>query len=252
MTQQDSKKYTTLICAAGQGKRLMPMTADRPKTLVEVNRKPIIEYMLDNCSEIGLTDVIILVGYKGDAIEEKYGDVYKNCNLRYIYNKDYETTDNFYSIFLAKEHVHEGMIFMNADIIFHKHVLESLLSNDYQSGLAVVDVDSPGAGKNPVRVKLDAQGKIIDIGHNIGDENKKMVFGIYKLSKNATAKYFEDAEKYFRSGPQKGGFWLPIRNVVSNENFYSIPVSNKSWVSINNIEEHKTASALVDSILHNI
>ena len=66
-----------IICAAGEGKRLMPNTSNNPKCLLKVGGKTILEYMLDNLSKCGVKDVIIVLGYKKDVVINKIGNKYK-------------------------------------------------------------------------------------------------------------------------------------------------------------------------------
>lgn len=63
-----------VIVAAGRGKRLMPLTADTPKPLLQVHGVPIIEYLLRGLRASGVTDIIIVVRYLGEKIKEHYGD----------------------------------------------------------------------------------------------------------------------------------------------------------------------------------
>jgi len=248
MNRTNTPKHTAVICAAGKGDRLMPLTADRPKTLVSVGEKSMLEYLLDNLSQVGLTDVVIVVGYRGDVIEKTIGPTYRDCAITYVRNKDYEITDNYYSMYLARNHVPGGMIFFNADIIFSPNVLTDLLTSKHENSLAAVSVFSPGAGKNPVRLHIDSQGKIVDIGHDIGEQYRDMVFGIYKLSPEATKSYFASAEAFFADGPKRGGFWFPIKEAVVNNPFSAVPVDGTRWASVNTIDELENAKKLLPRI----
>ena len=63
-----------VIVAAGRGKRLMPLTANTPKPLIPVQGTPLLDYLLRGLKWSGITDVIIVVRYLGEKIEEAYGD----------------------------------------------------------------------------------------------------------------------------------------------------------------------------------
>lgn len=249
MKHPDLKKYTVVICAAGQGKRIGIQTENVPKTLLDVGGKTILEYLLDNISECGLEDVVIIIGYQGDMIKEKIGNKYRNCRVDYVNNENFEITDNFYSLYLAKEKISNGMIFFNADIIFNKNILSRLIEDPNDNSLAVVDTNSPGAGKNPVRVRRNDKNELMDIGHDLGEKIQEMVFGIYKLSAKTTKRYFRLADDFFRDGPCKGGFWLPLKQMIPTTIFKLVLVNNDQWVSVNTAEEYATAVSLIDSIL---
>ena len=113
----------------------------------------------------------------------------------------------------------------------------------------MVSADSPGAGKNSVRIKVDAEGKLRDICHDLGEDCQQMVFGIYKLSAQATAQYFSLANEFFKNGPIKGGFWFPLKQLLTVMPFNLVPVDDTKWVSVNTPEEYKKAVNLVGSII---
>jgi len=118
-----------VICAAGEGKRMRPLTKNYPKVLLPVGEKTIIEYMLDNLSASGIKDVVIVVGHKANTVQEKIGTQYKDCKITYVLNKEYATTNNIYSLWLARKYITDGMIFFNGDIIFHREILKGILAD---------------------------------------------------------------------------------------------------------------------------
>jgi len=72
-----SKKATVkqaVIVAGGKGERLRPLTNDKPKPMVLVNGRPFLEYLIEMLRENGITEVLLLVGYKGEKIVEHFGD----------------------------------------------------------------------------------------------------------------------------------------------------------------------------------
>lgn len=63
-----------LVLAGGKGERLRPLTADRPKPMVLLNDKPILQHHLEWLARNGVTDVVLLCGYKREAIQRHFGD----------------------------------------------------------------------------------------------------------------------------------------------------------------------------------
>ena len=74
-----------VVLAAGKGTRLRPLTEDKPKVLVEVNDKPLIEDVFDNLIEVGATEFIAVVGYQKEQIIERYGDEYEGVPITYAH-----------------------------------------------------------------------------------------------------------------------------------------------------------------------
>jgi len=69
-----SERFFALSIAGGRGERLRPLTDNRPKPMVEINGKPIIGYQVDWMRAQGVTDVVFLCGYKGEVIQQYFGD----------------------------------------------------------------------------------------------------------------------------------------------------------------------------------
>ncbi len=118
-----------LVLAAGDGKRLRPLTEDRPKPMIFLNGKPLLEYILNELPD-AITDLIIIVGYRGEKIREYFGDVWKGKTITYIEQK--ERLGTAHAVHMAKEHLlHEKFFLLNADDIGDKSSFEQGLQYEY-------------------------------------------------------------------------------------------------------------------------
>lgn len=116
-----------VILAAGIGSRLRPITNDKPKTLVEVNNKPMLDYIIESINSAGIKDIILCIGYKATKIINHCETKYPNLNFIYVENKEYECTNNMYSLFLARDFLNEDILLMNADLVFDNKILSELI-----------------------------------------------------------------------------------------------------------------------------
>ena len=116
-----------IILAAGQGTRLRPLTDDRPKCMVEVNGKSILERQLDTMYACGVKeeDITIVAGYRSDVLIEKL----KNIGIHVIVNEAYETTNMVCSLMCAEKlmKAEEDIIVSYGDIIYGREVFEKIL-----------------------------------------------------------------------------------------------------------------------------
>ena len=88
-----------IILAAGQGTRLKPLTDDRPKCMVKLNNKPLIEYQLDLFKKYGIEDINVISGYLGGLINYK--------GIRKFFNPSFDKTNMVYTLFTAS-HLFDG------------------------------------------------------------------------------------------------------------------------------------------------
>ena len=131
-----------VILAAGKGTRLGSMTADFPKCLIPVNGKPIMQYQLESIEECGISECLIVVGFKAEKVERHFGSQFRNTKLIYIKNDWFEETNNIYSLWLARHHLLEDIILLEGDVLFEPHLLEEI-QRSLHPNLAVVDKFQP-------------------------------------------------------------------------------------------------------------
>jgi len=101
-----------IILAAGNGSRLRPLTDGRPKCLLEVGGRPIIDHQMEALRRCGVTDVVIVVGYCADRIRQHLGPT-----ARYIENPRFDSTNSLYSLWLARDELRSGAIVLNSDVL---------------------------------------------------------------------------------------------------------------------------------------
>ncbi len=80
-----------IILAAGRGSRLGTLTEDRPKTLVHLNGRPMLSYVLDSLPD-EITEIIMIVGYKGELIKEYLGDSFNGRKIQYVVQNELNGT----------------------------------------------------------------------------------------------------------------------------------------------------------------
>ena len=117
-----------VILAAGVGNRLRPYTRKYPKCFVEVAGVSILENTLTHLAALGCEEVVIVIGHHKELIIEKFGAKFLEMSIVYVVAESYETTNNIYSLWLARSHLTEDVLLLEADVFFERAVLERLLS----------------------------------------------------------------------------------------------------------------------------
>jgi choline kinase len=116
-----------LILAAGMGSRLLPLTKDRPKSLCEVAGRPLLGRLFDACTAAGVTEVVVVTGYRRDAIEGWLEQEPPALEVRTVFNPDYETINNALSVLVARAEL-EGADFikLDGDLVMGSAILRQL------------------------------------------------------------------------------------------------------------------------------
>ncbi|MDU5414242.1 MAG: NTP transferase domain-containing protein, partial [Clostridium perfringens] len=99
-----------ILLAAGMGTRLRPLTLDTPKSLIEVNGRPLLERQIEFLRERGVEEIIVVTGYlaeKFDYLKDKYG-------VKLVNNDKYDIYNNIYTMYLVREYL-ENTYVVDAD-----------------------------------------------------------------------------------------------------------------------------------------
>ncbi|MGH1559221.1 NTP transferase domain-containing protein [Caulobacter segnis] len=125
----------TLILSAGQGKRLSPLTDDRPKCLVELAGRTVLEWRLRHLCQAGVTEAVVVTGFRADG-RGRGGGPYlvregpcRPHDRRTLYNPFYSVTDNLATCWLAREEMRaRPFMILNGDTLFEPAIAERLIS----------------------------------------------------------------------------------------------------------------------------
>lgn len=132
-----------IILAAGMGKRLGNLTQNNTKCMVKVNGVTLIERLLHQLEKVrcprALSRIVIVTGYEGQKLKEYVSTLAISVPIEYVDNPIYASTNNIYSLYLAKDYLLEqDTLLFESDLIFEDGVIDRIVQNPYPS-LALVD-----------------------------------------------------------------------------------------------------------------
>jgi UDP-N-acetylglucosamine diphosphorylase/glucosamine-1-phosphate N-acetyltransferase len=180
-----------VLLAAGEGVRLLPITATRPKHLIKVGGKPILQFCLEAVKSAGITEAIVVTHYMGDAIRRYFGDGEKlGLHISYVEQKAVLGTGNATSV--AEPYVDDDFVLIYGDLLFGqdavKNVLQQFKSGKTAAVMGVVPVDKP---ESYGIIELDEDKKVKRIVEKppAGKAPSNLAnAGVYVLSKEVFAK----------------------------------------------------------------
>jgi UDP-N-acetylglucosamine diphosphorylase/glucosamine-1-phosphate N-acetyltransferase len=129
-----------VVLAAGEGTRMRPLTANRPKPLLPVAGKPLLEHVLDACAPV-VDEAVLVTGYEAEAVEAHFGDSHDGLPLTYV--RQDEQLGTAHAFELAADHVDEPFLALNGDVLVTVELLESLATVE-GTAMTVQHVEDPG------------------------------------------------------------------------------------------------------------
>ena len=132
-----NNKTHAIILAAGLGSRLGDITKEKPKCLLHVGEERIIDRLIRSLSTKKISKITVVVGFLGYMIEDHINRNFRDIEI--VYNDDYRTTNNMYSMLLGLERVSKdySVISINADCIYGEKYFENLTANPISRAICV-------------------------------------------------------------------------------------------------------------------
>lgn len=229
-----------LILAAGMGTRIQKHTNGKPKCLLKINNKTILSHQIDNLIKAGLQlkDIIIITGFNEQLIREEC-----SSSINFIYNKDYRITNSLYSMWLARnEEFNDGMILLNADVIFHFDIIKKLIDNN-ENSLAVDFNKTPVNGE--MNVIINDKNEIIKISKQVKPEDADGESAqIIKFNDESVKILFEECDKIIKNGIKDKFPAYVFDQIIKRKKIYAADVENLNWYEIDNYEDYLEAKKI--------
>lgn len=135
-----------IILSAGEGTRMRPLTLTKPKTMLPVAGKPIIQYNIESLRDSGVTDILLIVNYKEDMVRNYFKDG-KDLGVNITYKKQEELSGTANAIGYGEDFVDDEFIVLNGDIILDTALLMNIIDEYYKNNpdtlMVLTEVEDP-------------------------------------------------------------------------------------------------------------
>lgn len=231
-----------VILAAGNGKRMGRLTVDRPKTMLDVDGRALIDRELDALAACGVFDVTIVVGYQHERLRQHLG-----TRVRFVENERYKETNSLYSLWLAREQLANGAVVMNSDILVSQPLMARLINAPVEDAV-LVDTHSTLADEE-MKVKI-WQGFAIDFSKELApsDADGENV-GILKFGASGGRRLVEQLDRLIAAG--EANAWAPMafKAVAQEWPLRAIATDGLPWTEIDFPEDLERARQMVAQLM---
>ncbi len=204
-----------IILAAGTASRLRPLTLHTPKCLLKVGERSLLQRSIDALIEAGIREFVIVTGYLHEQIEDFVRQTYpefflplredRGGSFTFIYNEAYETTNNIYSLWLARPEA-EGkeVLLLDSDLLYDGEIVKRVLADKHENVLTLIRHE---LGEEEMKVVIDENGSITEISKTCDPALAAgESLGIERMGKAYTTALYKELEemKTLSNSPLKG------------------------------------------------
>ena len=234
-----------VILSAGQGKRLLPLTADSPKCILPIMGQTLIEWQIDELAKCGIEQVTVVLGYRADKVERILRSRYGTHRVRTLYNAAYAVSDNLVSCWAAHDEMNEDFVLLNGDTLFEEAVLNRLLEMGDHSVTVVVSQKSE-YDADDMKVELDGC-RLVKIGKDlIPDQVDGESIGMILFRDRGPMMFCDAIQKALRDPSSQTKWYLSVIDEMARKlPVWTCSIHGLQWCEVDYRADLKQAEKVV-------
>ena len=247
-----------VILSAGMGTRLMPLTKEIPKTMLEINGMTLLERMIRNCIDAGINKFIVIVGYNMEKVTELCPQIAEkyDIEIKAIANEKYDITNTSVSTYLASKFIEENdlddFVLINGDNVVDPKIISNIVASNNtgmiidnfkelneESFKLIIDDESFNEERTIANGKINSIGKGLDIPSSTGE-----FIGVSKVVSDDVAEFNRILESLIEENPQNYyDFAFKDLSIIKTIDF--VLTNGLKWTEIDDHNDWEKAQILV-------
>jgi choline kinase len=235
----------TIILSAGQGSRLLPLTEDRPKCLLNLGKNTILGVQLAALRAGGATEVVIVTGFRTAAVEKAAEEASEpGFNVRTLFNPFYNVADNLASCWMAREEMREPFLLLNGDTLFEPEIMKRLLQAPAAPITLTIDKKAD-YDSDDMKVQL-AGTRLLDVGKTLEPEDTHgESIGFSRFDKSGADAFVETLEQTMRTPNGLNWWYLKAIAVLAEKGqVETCSIEGQTWGEVDFLPDLEVAKEI--------
>lgn len=239
-----------VILAAGMAKRLRPLTDARPKCLLTVGERTLLQRTVDAVITAGINELVVVTGYRQQMIRDFLTAHYPAVTIHFIDNPDYAHNNNIFSLWLTRPYTEgKDFLLLDSDILFDPAIIPAVLK---QEGSALA-LNRHELGEEEIKVIVDNENhvqeisKVCSIEQAIGES-----VGIEKMTADYSTALFSELEKMIEGEGLIDVFYEKAfeRLIPQGHTFKIVDTTDFFSIELDTVEDFENAKKLIPANLY--
>lgn len=234
---------TALLLAAGTGSRLFPLTKNSPKCLTLVNDKSILERLINNLKKQGFKRLVIVTGHEKECIMDFLGSQSGDLTIEYVHSPLYKTTNNIYSLWLARYIMDEPFVLFESDLVLNSSLLDEMM---YPDRMAVAQMEP---WLNGTTVSVDELNQVTQFQKGTTDhysDTRYKTVNIYSFSLSSWQAIIKRLNQFISNGDLNCYYEIVFSDMIEDGSLSlaSVSFDHMPWYEIDTIHDLAEAEKL--------
>ena len=209
--------------------------------MLKVSGKPLIHHLISALLKNGITNIIIVVGYRHQEIISYLKSSFPKLSFIFVFNPEYRNKENIYSLYLALPYLKgEDILLMNSDILCDIRIMKKAIDAPFNTMIIDTAAEYTAEG---TKVKININGCISDIGKKLTpDQSSGEYIGIFKLLQDSKNLYFKQVTQMVQNGEIH--VWSPyaFKKILPAIHIKPTLTDQLLWEEIDTPEDYESAS----------
>jgi choline kinase len=231
-----------VILSAGKGSRLLPLTAERPKCLIDLSGKSLLEWQLDALQGAGIGDIVVVTGFREDLVDAVAA---ARAGVRTAFNPFYHVADNLGSVWMAREELAGDTLLLNGDTLVSPRLLERVLAAD--TGPIAITVDEKESyDSDDMKVLRDGDRLLrIDKALEPGSYNSESI-GLLAFRGEGARTFVDQVDRMMRGPDGTRRWYLRAIDALARDgaDVRTVSIRGEEWQEVDFPEDLEAAKAL--------
>ena len=232
-------------------KRLRPLTDERPKCLLTVGSRTLLQRTFDAMIAAGISEFVVVTGYRGEMIRDFLLNTYpSSLTFHFLHNADYEHNNNIYSLWMTRELVRgREFLLLDSDILFDPAIIQRMLQ---EPGTALA-LNRHELGEEEIKVIVDSNNQVVEISkvcspsEAIGES-----VGIEKMEADYSVALFAELDRMIDGEGLIDIFYERAfeRLIPQGHSFHIVDTTDYFSIELDTVDDFNSARELIPAELY--
>ena len=231
-------------------KRLRPLTDTRPKCLLQVGQRTLLQRTVDALVQAGISELVVVTGYRGEMIRHFLTAHYPQLAIHFIDNVDYAHNNNIFSLWMTRPYTDgRDFLLMDSDILFDPAIVGRMMAEP----ATALALNRHECGEEEIKVIVDGAGQVVELSKtcSIRDAVGESV-GIEKIAADYSAALFRELEQMIDGEGLIDIFYERAfeRLIPQGHLFHVVDTTDMFSIELDTVDDFQRAKELIPAALY--
>ena len=239
-----------VILAAGMAKRLRPLTDERPKCLLTVGSRTLLQRTVDSLVGAGITELVVVTGYRAEMVRDFLRAHYPTLTIHFLHNADYANNNNIFSLWMTRPYTEgQDFLLLDSDILFDPQIIPTLLRTDGSA----LSLNRHELGDEEIKVIVDDKNQVLEISKTCSPQEAiGESVGIEKMTAEYSNALFPELEQMIEREGLVDVFYERAfeRLIPQGHTFQVVDTTQLFSIELDTVEDFENAKKLIPAELY--